>query len=72
VTIARAISDRVMRGDRFSWSEVPWLLGDRSLQLALYRKRLSSWIESGNVELEGAAFIALMSKGHIVDGDVDQ
>jgi hypothetical protein len=72
VTSARAISDRVMRGDRFSWSEVPWLLGAQSLQLALYRKRLSSWIEGGNVELEGAAFTALMSKGHIVDGDVDQ
>jgi len=32
---------------------------------------VSLWIESGNVELEGAAFTALMSKRHIVDGDVD-
>src|SRR5580658_928614 len=53
MTRAQAIRDGMMRGDRFSWSEV------------------SSWIESGDIELAGAAFEALMSRNPIVDGDVD-
>src|SRR5580658_4475933 len=53
MTRAQAIRDGMMRGDRFSWSEV------------------SSWIESGDIELAGAAFEALMSKEPVVDGDVD-
>jgi hypothetical protein len=53
VTSARAIRDRMMRGDRFSWGEV------------------SSWIESDDIELMGAAFEALMSREPVVDGDVD-
>ncbi len=32
---------------------------------------VSSWIESGDIDLEGAAFEALMSKEPVVDGDVD-
>jgi hypothetical protein len=32
---------------------------------------ISSWIESGDIELMGAAFEALMSRSPIVDGDVD-
>jgi hypothetical protein len=32
---------------------------------------VSRWIESGDIELAGAAFEALMSKEPVVDGDVD-
>ena len=32
---------------------------------------VSLWIESGDIELMGAAFEALMSKKPIVDGDID-